>query len=373
MTEFFNHLKASVDFDDKDRKNAWSVLESFGFPTRKWDAFKYVSLNKLDGMDYGQIHDEVYSSHDSQISLDYKQAEKEYSGLIKKSYSMLLSKETNPFVLLNAALYKAGRFIYIAPRRNEEVDFEFEPNGGMRMPKIEIYVGKDACCTLKIKLNGIGKYFFNSLLNVTIEEGGQLIIKEHYENSVDAIVMNSIRGTIKTNGKVFLESFSTGGRCERHDIAFNLAGEGSFVDLKGLSLPKDIKEIHHFITINHLVENTSSSQHYKSAIMDYANASFEGKIYVEKKAQKTSAYQLNNNLLLSTKAKARSKPNLEIYADDVKASHGATMSKVDKDALFYLRSRGLSINSAKKELTRGFCKELFNVENIDKYLSLDIK
>ena len=93
-------------------------------------------------------------------------------------------------------------------------------------------------------------------------------------------------------------------------------------------------------------------------LSERARSSFEGKIYVEQEAQQTEAYQLNNNLILSEKAAAFSKPNLEIFADDVKASHGATVSKLHLDELFYLRSRGLSEQQVRDHLVRGFCRKL---------------
>ena len=102
--------------------------------------------------------------------------------------------------------------------------------------------------------------------------------------------------------------------------------------------------------------------------MGRARSSFEGKIFVEKEAQQTEAYQLNNNLLLSPKAQAMSKPNLEILADDVKASHGATCSRPKEEELFYLRTRGLSKKEAEWHLARGFCYELLRGEIVDQFL-----
>ncbi|MCB1106650.1 MAG: SufD family Fe-S cluster assembly protein, partial [Chlamydiia bacterium] len=147
-----------------------------------------------------------------------------------------------------------------------------------------------------------------------------------------------------------------------------LEGEKSSVDLKGLSIASKKDEVHHFISVCHLAPNCRSSQHYKTALMGRARSSFEGKIFVEKEAQKTEAYQLNNHLLLSPKAQAHSKPNLEIKADDVKASHGATCSRPKEDELFYLQTRGLSKEEAMWHLARGFCYELAEGKEIDRFL-----
>ena len=163
-------------------------------------------------------------------------------------------------------------------------------------------------------------------------------------------------------------TFSKGACTERHDIQVSLEGERSEVDLKGLSLPAHKDEMHHYIDVRHMAPNCRSNQHYKTALMGRARSSFEGKIFVEKEAQQTEAYQLNNNLLLSPKAHAMSKPNLEILADDVKASHGATVTRPKEDELFYLQTRGLSKKEAEWHLARGFCAELACREIIDRFL-----
>jgi hypothetical protein len=112
--------------------------------------------------------------------------------------------------------------------------------------------------------------------------------------------------------------------------------------------------------VRHLAPHTKSRQHFKSVLRGKMKSSFEGKIYVAPIAQKTEAYQLSNALLLSDDATHRAMPNLEIFADDVKASHGATTGQIDEESLFYLRSRGLSEIEAKELLVEGFCKEILD-------------
>ena len=117
------------------------------------------------------------------------------------------------------------------------------------------------------------------------------------------------------------------------------------------------RESHTNVHIEHQAPHCRSHQLFKGVLTDVSRSSFEGKIYVKQAAQKTEAYQLNNNLLLSDRANADSKPNLEIFADDVKASHGATVGQLDAEQLFYLRARGFTDNDAKNLLVDGYAKE----------------
>ena len=144
----------------------------------------------------------------------------------------------------------------------------------------------------------------------------------------------------------------------RSSLRIELLEENSEALLQGLWRLKEKKECHTHTLVQHLAPHTRSRQHYKGVLQEEAKSSFTGKIYVHPEAQKTEAYQLNNNLLLSPQSKAYSKPNLEIFADDVKASHGATIAQLNAEDLFYLQSRGLTKKEAQEFLIEGFCKEL---------------
>ncbi len=120
------------------------------------------------------------------------------------------------------------------------------------------------------------------------------------------------------------------------------------------------KDQHHELktNVNHIYENCKSSQLIKSVLLDKSNGAYQGKIYVDKKAQKTNGYQLSKSLVLSEKSEFNSKPELEIYADDVKCSHGSTSGNISEDSIFYLMSRGLSKNEANKMIVEGFLNEV---------------
>ncbi len=143
-----------------------------------------------------------------------------------------------------------------------------------------------------------------------------------------------------------------------HDYRVALAGENGEVDLIGGWQLADDSRVAINIHVEHIAPHCRSSQLFKGVLRDTSRSSFIGKIYVHREAQKTDAFQLNNNLILSDRASAHSEPNLEIFADDVKASHGSTTGQFDPTELFYLRSRGLSDAAARALLVDAFLKPI---------------
>ena len=372
---------------DPWKQKAWERLHAKGFPTRKWEGFQYVPLKALYEATFpfldraklsherkkntcvfvnGEFRAEL-SQVDGVICLPLAEAMRSYGILLQKSWAHMLMEETNPFHLLNHALYEEGLFLYVPPQIQTAVEWVFlsTKDGQIHTPKIEMYLGKGAHLTIKSQVQGEGKYWHNESVTVSLDEEAHLFLEERMTHSVKAWAFHTKRVRLKQGAQFQYRAISKGAKVERHDISAILSGENSDVDLKGLSLLSEKAEIHHHLFVKHEKPLARSNQHYKTVLQGCARSSFEGKIYVEKEAQKTKAYQLNNNLLLSSKAQAMSKPNLVIMADDVKASHGATSTQPKADEMFYLKSRGLNDEEAKRHLVKGFCRELFNDEVID--------
>ena len=154
--------------------------------------------------------------------------------------------------------------------------------------------------------------------------------------------------------------FSVGGNLSRIEVTSSINSSDINFNIKGLYLAKTSQ--HHDITtlMQHKHPESKSNQHIKGILQKDSSGVFQGKVIVEQDAQKTDAFQFNQNLLLSETAEVNAKPELEIYADDVKCSHGATTGELDEEMLFYLRSRGLKKEDAKKLLIEGFINELFD-------------
>jgi Fe-S cluster assembly protein SufD len=176
------------------------------------------------------------------------------------------------------------------------------------------------------------------------ESSGGLIGKSEYDLSADARLTQSLA--------------TLGGGLVRNEIEANLDGPKIDVHLNGLYLSRDRQHVDNVIRIVHGAPNSESDQFYKGVLDGQSRAAFAGKIIVERDAQKTNAYQANNNLLLSPDAEIDTKPELEIFADDVKCSHGATAGELDERELFYLRSRGLDPTTARSLLTYAFVEEV---------------
>ena len=365
-------LKPYLSEKDSWRNDAWKAASSMGLPTKKWDAFRYASLKGLYESSFSPLGGagvEVEKEGEV-IILPLKEAMRTYGSLLQKGFAEGFKKEKNPFALLNTALYGEGVFLYVPPGKEASIAWKYPKleEGTFFAPKMVIYLGKGASLRGKGRLEEEGTYFYNGQVDISLEEGAHLELEEHLFHSSKSHAMHTLRGSLKRDANFKLLGFSKGARCERHDICVDLLGENSEVDLQGLGIVKGKEELHHFIHVHHAAEHCRSNQHYKTALMERARASFEGKIFVEKEAQLTEAYQLNNNLLLSPNAQAMSKPNLEIFADDVKASHGATCTQPQAEERFYLQTRGLSSEEALWHLARGFCKEILRIPEIDALL-----
>jgi Fe-S cluster assembly protein SufD len=163
-------------------------------------------------------------------------------------------------------------------------------------------------------------------------------------------------------------SVTDGAASVRQDFQVALKGENGEAFLNGVWMLKEKREAHVHVIVDHQAPNCHSNQMFKGVLDDNSRSSFEGKILVRSEAQKTDAYQLNNNLLLSNACLAQSKPNLEIFADDVKASHGSTVGQLNKEQLMYMRMRGIPEKEARALLVFGFMEQIIEMITIPSIL-----
>lgn len=179
-------------------------------------------------------------------------------------------------------------------------------------------------------------------------------------HGADSFHTGAVHVTEEEGARFTAHTFCLSGRLLREDMHTALRGQNIESTLNGLSLPMGQDHVDNYTTIEHAAPNCSSHELYKGVLGGASRSVFRGKIHVHREAQKTDAYQSNQSLLMSDDAEINSKPQLEIYADDVKCSHGSTTGQLDADALFYLRTRGLGLQSARRVLTRAFADELVN-------------
>ncbi|NQZ53112.1 MAG: Fe-S cluster assembly protein SufD [Piscirickettsiaceae bacterium] len=203
-------------------------------------------------------------------------------------------------------------------------------------------------------------YFTNVVTEVSLAENAELKHYKLQQESDNAFHIATLAAKQATSSQWLTNSISLGGKLVRNDVHSQLLGEQSHVTMDGLYLLNDEQHIDNHTRIDHVVPNTTSEELYKGVLDDNSHAVFNGKVIVHKDAQKTDANQQNKNLLLSRGCEIDSKPEMEIYADDVKCGHGSTVGQIDKDQLFYLRTRGLDEVSARSLLTHAFAVDVLD-------------
>lgn len=209
-------------------------------------------------------------------------------------------------------------------------------------------------------LNDDAVYLNNSVTEIIAHDGAQL---EHYKIQQDAMAAFHIGGVFINQGRdanVVNHNMALGGELVRNDVHVNLLGTGGHGGMNGLVVGHGSQHVHNHTEVDHRVPHCTSDEYYKTVLDDKSRAIFRGRIIVAQDAQKTSAEQQNNNLLLSADAEANTKPQLEIYADDVECSHGATIGQLDEKSLFYFQSRGINKNDARRLLTFAFVNEVLD-------------
>lgn len=388
-----------ADLLAKARAKAWDHFLGLGLPTRKDEVYRYVRLNQLFIQQYEPAQLTEVSNEDivrhvvpecarsvlifvngyfsPQLSkiealpkravvLPLSEAMRTYGGFLNNQWTKSIKEETDAFAAVNAALHPEGIFLYLPPKTVVEepihvlniIDAKQSPM--LIMPRLQVFVGAQSKLSLvstQAVLSGSG-YAFNMVADMAIEEGSEVHYTQIACDAQDIWHFDALRATLKRDSRLQTIAVTDGSATVRNDYKVSLAGENAEALLNGVSMLNGNREAHTHVLVDHQAPHCRSMQLFKVALNDVSRSSFEGKILVRQLAQKTEAFQLNNNLLLSDKANAASKPNLEIFADDVKASHGATIGQLDEEQIFYMKTRGLHEAEAKNFLVYGFCQEV---------------
>lgn len=282
------------------------------------------------------------------------------------------SNTSAAFRALNSAFMEDGAFVYIPSGTvmKDPVHLLFlstsqsEPT--VSAPRSVILAGNDTRVSIVESYASLdrGVYFTNSVTDLHI---GTNSIVDHYKlqrESDDAFHVANVQVVQDRDSSYLAHSLSLGGSLVRNDIRVLLDGPGAECDLNGLYVTKGHQHVDNHTTIDHAKPNCVSRELYKGILDDNSSGVFNGKIVVRKDAQKTNARQTNKNLLLSKGAGVNTTPQLEIFADDVKCTHGATIGQLNEEELFYLRSRGIEKSAAKILLTYAFASELLGAIKI---------
>lgn len=390
----------------KVRAKAWDHFLTLGLPTRKDEVFRYIRLNYLFANKYESSYATDIKAEDinqhilpecqqsvlvfvnghyapllsrtaalpkKAVALPLAEAMQTFGNFLNNQLKKSISEETDPFAAINTALQPNGLFLYFPPKTIAEAPIQLlhiiDPQNVpmLIMPRLQVFVGAQSelqLVSVQAPLSE-GQYLFNMVADATLEENAHL----KYTQAAYAIRntiwhFDALRASLKRNSTFKSFCVTDGAATVRHDYRVNLMGENSDVHLNGMWILSNQNEAHTHVLVEHQAPNCTSMQLFKGVLNNTSKSSFEGKILVRQIAQKTEAFQLNNNLLLSDQAHADSKPNLEIFADDVKASHGATVGQLDQEHIFYMKTRGFTEAEAKSILVYGFCQEVIDLIDV---------
>lgn len=290
------------------------------------------------------------------------------SDLLERHLTAIVLPEDNVFAALNTAFFQDGAFIFVPAgcaveepvhllyiSTASEAGTRTHPRNliiaekGSRLTVLESYVS-----TLDTP------YFTNSVTELAAGDGAVVEHCKFQDESAQAYHISTLHAQLSRNTRFLHHSMSTGARLARNNIKTTLAGEGIDCILNGLYLAKVDQLVDHHMVVEHAKAHCNSHEYFNGILDARSRGVFHGRILVRPEAQKTDAKQTNKNLLLSDDATIDTKPQLEIYADDVKCTHGATIGQLNDESVFYLRARGIGLDTARRMLIHAFAGEIID-------------
>ena len=371
------------------------------FPNRKDERWKYTPLRALKKINF---HNQLNFKTEHLNSLGLPKLEGLVivleNGKFNSSLSNIIDLKEIELLFLNGAdiadnskePIQKGYFNNLnASFLTEKVVLKIKPNGSINEPINFVNIISDDNC------------ISNTQFNIDVFENSKLHIRQYFlgsSNSKDGFINHRNEVTMKINSsltidkfqdlnqnfnfcnefidqnqdsKFIMNTFSASGLILRNDVFNNVNGKNCHSELNGVFAPVEKQHFDNHTTINHFVADCKSFENYKGVIKGSGVGVFNGKVIVHQDAQKIEAFQKNNNILLDDESKIYSKPELEIYADDVRCSHGSTTGRFDEEALFYLRSRGISVKKSLELMTLGFINEVIEKSNDLQYKEFILK
>jgi Fe-S cluster assembly protein SufD len=395
LEAFRGHLsKTSLGFSKEVIERAESFLCQTDFPTTKIEAWKYTRLNKISG---------IHASNDTALDTDvlsiYDLGKETIefvfqNGVLVSGYSedgvecdlpdgltilplekcspeqlqaLPIQENLDVFNTMNTLYCSSGLFIEV--NKNTVVDktihIQHIVSGKNMVNHVKhfIHCGTSSNCNIVLTFisgDETENCMSNVVTNVHVGENANLTIdKLQLEDEGNFGVFNEFT-SISANGNFTLNTITLGGSLIRNNAHAEIKGQNAECNLNGAYLLKGSAHVDNHTLVEHQVPNCNSNELYKGVMDDKSTGVFNGKVIVHLDAQKTNAFQSNANVLLSKDATINSKPELEIYADDVKCSHGSTTGQLDENAVFYLRARGVSETSARQLLVQAFIEDVLD-------------
>lgn len=404
-----NIKKNSAAILNRGRDEAFQLFEDLRFPSTYDEDYKYSDFKELVAIDYGLninrvefpvnpydvfkcdvpgisenlyfvVNDGFYPVQngskaklpDGVVICSMREASEKYPDLMDKHYDRIVKKHKDNFIAFNGSFAQDGFFMYVPENvqlstpiqiinvMRSDVDF-------MANSRNLVIVENGAKAQLLICDHTMDdvRFFSNRVTEVYV---GENAVYEHYklENvSMQTVDVSSLLVDQQASSNVLTNLVTVHNGVTRNNVKIELNGENAETLLCGMTLSDKNQVLDNHTTIYHNVPNCHSDELFKYILDDDSKAGFTGRLYIEKDAQKTLAYQNNKNLLLSKTANVRTRPQLEIFADDVKCSHGATIGQLDEVAMFYMQQRGISKKEARQLLMYAFTADVVDNIKID--------
>ena len=375
QSTFLKELSEDFKPKSKAQKDAMDMLLEVGLPHRKSEAYKYTSIASLleKRVDLSIDLDASFNK-----SLFYKTAGTHLvitNGVFDQSLSMvaqgvsITSSEItegkhDPLSLLNTAL--SSEEITVQVDGETEPIFIYHLNSiGLSNPRIKVLAKANQEITFIEKSHNQPKTFTNSYIEFDLDKNTKVNYTKIQAYDSDSYAHETVFAKQVRDSRFYSNVFTFSGGTIRNNVTINLDDENCEGHMHGLYLLDGKTHLDNNTSVDHMKPNSYSNELYKGVLDEKSTGVFNGKIYVRADAQKTNAFQSNNNILLSEDATVNTKPQLEIWADDVKCSHGCTSGQLDEDAIFYLRARGISERNAKAMILNAFAVETLAEVTVD--------
>lgn len=404
LASAFDELKGQLPGVSSIRKKAIEDFKSLGLPGRKNEEYKYSNTLPLfkDELSIGKvvaakgiapqsgipglkaniavlvngIFSEELSSTASlakgAVVCSLASAFQTHKDLIAKHFSTYAPTGSDAFVALNTALFQDGIFVYVPDGVAAETPLQIiqiitanEPS--LVFPRALFVTGTNASLQVVETIEAgplKGRTIVDAVTEVFVAEGARVQYYKLQNEGADLVQVNAIKARQERSSHFDTNTVTLKGGWIRNNLDIALEGQQCETHLNGLFITEREQHVDNHTLVDHRMPHCESNQLYKGILGDRSTGIFNGKIFVQRDAQKTNAYQSSKNILLTDDATINTKPQLEIYADDVKCSHGSSTGKLDEDAMFYLRARGLGVDSARTLLLYAFAADVLETIRI---------
>lgn len=412
LTEAFKLLESGLNgLTDsafhKERKEAMHLFNDVGFPHAKHEEYKYLNLRKLlaeelklaskdktgkvnlEDFDIPQLDAYTIVFVDGFLSKQHKSdsfydkgllitsVQEAQSGnieLLNETFEAYKNKKNNPFALLNSAMAQDGAFIYLEKNSESDKPVHIVHINSGNQPESWVQPTHIISLEDNSELTVVQSFFSpdksckdNAATILNVGNDARLHVYTHQDIGSQASHINTVYGNAFRNSTVSTYSFVRGGGLVRNNVELNLKDHYGDAHMYGLYVPNGREIVDNHTVVDHQIADCESNELYKGVMLDRSIATFNGKIFVRQDAQKTNAFQSNRNLVVSDNAVINTKPQLEIWADDVRCTHGATIGQLNQDEIYYLNSRGIPTDKAKAILKYAFVGDVLQYFKLDEY------